>query len=277
MQEQISSVQKLINTAIEFLVNYSFQIVGALLVLVIGAFLAGWLSGLVMKACAKKNMDVTLSKFFASVVRLIILAFAVIIAVGKFGITITPFIAALGAASFGASLALQGPLSNYGAGLGIILSRPFVVGDTISVAGASGMVHEVKLGATTLFDGDGVKITIPNHKISGEIMHNSGKNKVAMAVVGIGYESNPETAVQVIRKTLDQFKEVVKTPAAQVGISEFADSAINITYRYWAPSTQYGPTVHAVNLAVFNALKSANIQIPYPQREVRVLSGAPAG
>jgi small conductance mechanosensitive channel len=106
-------------------------------------------------AMEKKRMDITLSKFLVGIVKIVILAFAAIIALGKFGITISPFLAAIGAVAFGGTLALQGTLANYGAGLSIILSRPFVVGNTITVAGASGVVEEVRVFSSRLVDAVG--------------------------------------------------------------------------------------------------------------------------
>jgi small conductance mechanosensitive channel len=177
MQDEIKTVQKLVNIIIDFFVNYSFQVVGAILVLIIGALVARAVASFFLRLFEKKEFDVTLSKFIAATVKGIILGFAFIIAIGKFGITISPFIAALAAMAFGASFAMQGPLANFGAGLVIILTRPFVVGNTIKVSGVSGIVAEVKLGATILTDEDGVKITIPNKHIVGEIIHNSEENR----------------------------------------------------------------------------------------------------
>ncbi len=161
MTEQLSSLQKIINTVIDFLVNYSFQVLGAIVILILGFFAAQWVNRVVLSICQKNKFDVTLSRFMASTVRFFVLTFSAIIAMGNFGITITPFIAALGAVAFGATYALQGPLSNYCAGLSIILSRPFTVGDTITVAGQSGIVKDVKLPTTILTDEDGTTITIP--------------------------------------------------------------------------------------------------------------------
>lgn len=274
MQEQISAAQKLINTLIEFFVNYSFQVLGAVIVLAVGFLIAGWVSNTLMQLLQKKNMDITLSKFLAGTVKIIILGFALLVALGKFGITIAPFIAALGALAFGASFAIQGPLSNYGAGLSIILSRPFVVGDTITVAGVSGVVKEVKLACTILTNEDGIFITIPNKDIVGQILHNSKRYKVAEGLIGISYDSDTETAVKVINSVLQKFPEVTQDPKSQVGIQQFADSAINIAYRYWVPTIKFFQLSHEVNLAVFQALGQANIKIPFPQRELRILSGS---
>ncbi len=272
MTNEISTVQKLINTAIEFIVNYSFQVVGAIIILIVGMLIANWISRVLMQFFEKKHFDITLAKFIAAMIRIGILTFATLIALGKFGITITPFVAALSAMAFGMSFAFQGPLSNYGAGLSIIISRPFVVGDTISVAGVSGVVQEVKLAATTLTNEDGIRITIPSNHIVGEIMQNSQKNKVAETVVGISYDSDPAEAIRVIRDVLNKFQEVTKNPEPQVGIKEFGDSAINIGYRYWVPTVKFFHISYEVNLAIFNALQAAKISIPFPQREVRILS-----
>ncbi len=277
MQDEIKTVQKLINIVIDFFVNYSFQVVGAILVLVIGVLVARAVSSFLLKLLEKKEFDVTLSKFTAATVKGIILGFAVIVAIGKFGITIAPFIAALAAMAFGASFAIQGPLANYGAGLVIILTRPFIVGNTIKVSDVSGIVDEVKLGATILKDEDGVKITIPNKHIVGEIIHNSEEKKIVEEMVGISYDSDPEKAIQIIKEALEAFQEISKEPPPQIGIQEFGDSSINIGLRYWVPTNKYFTTLYQVNLSVYKHLKAKNIEIPFPQRDVHVVSRSQDG
>lgn len=273
MEKELTTVQQFVKTAIEFFTNYSFQVVGAILVLIIGNLIGNWLKGIILQLCAKKKLDITLSKFIASCAKITILAFAIIIALGKFGITIAPFIAVIGAGAFGTSMALQGPLSNYGAGISIILGHPFVVGDTIVVTGQSGVVQEVTLSSTILTDEDGVKITIPNKHIVGEIIHNSFKYKIVENKVGVSYSDDPEKAIEVIQKTIARFKEVAETPKPQVGLQEFGDSSINIGCRYWIPTTKYFQNLCAINLAIYKALTAAQITIPFPQRDVRILSG----
>ena len=272
MQEEIQTVQKLINIIIDFIVNYSFQVVGAILVLVIGVLVARAVSSFFLKLFEKKEVDVTLSKFIAAMVKGIILGFAFIVAIGKFGITIAPLIAALAAMAFGASFAIQGPLANYGAGLVIILTRPFVVGNTIKVSDVSGIVDEVKLGATILTDEDGVKITIPNKHIVGEIIHNSEEKKIVEEMVGISYDSDPEKAIEIIKEALEAFQEISKEPPPQIGIQEFGDSSINIGLRYWIPTDKYFKILYQVNLSVYKHLKAKSIEIPFPQRDVHIVS-----
>ncbi|MFZ0483440.1 MAG: mechanosensitive ion channel domain-containing protein [Desulfobacterales bacterium] len=272
MPEEIKTVQKLINIVIDFFVNYSFQVVGAILVLVIGVLVARAVSSSLLKFFGKKEFDVTLSKFIATAVKGTILGFAFIVAIGKFGITIAPFIAALAAMAFGASFAIQGPLANYGAGLVIILTRPFVVGNTIKVSNISGIVDEVKLGATILTDEDGVKITIPNKLIVGEIIHNSEERKIVEEMVGISYDSDPEKAIRIIKEALESFEDISKEPLPQIGIQEFGDSSINIGLRYWIPTDKYFKILYQVNLSIYKHLKENNIEIPFPQRDVHMVS-----
>jgi small conductance mechanosensitive channel len=272
MQEEIQTVQKLINIIMDFIVNYSFQVVGAILVLVIGVLVARAVSSFFLKLFEKKEIDITLSKFIASSIKGIILGFAFIVAIGKFGITIAPLVAALAAMAFGASFAIQGPLANYGAGLVIILTRPFVVGNTIKVSDVSGIVEEVKLGATILTDEDGVKITIPNKHIVGEIIHNSEEKKIVEEIVGISYDSDPEKAIQIIKEALEPFEEISKEHPPQIGIQEFGDSSINIGLRYWIPTNTYFKILYQVNLSVYQHLKAKNIKIPFPQRDVHIVS-----
>lgn len=269
--QEVETLQKVIDVVTEFFITYSFQIIGALIILVVGLKMSGWLSRLVLRLCEKRHIDITLSKFLASSVKLVIMVFVVIVAIGKFGISIAPFIAALGALAFGASFAIQGPLSNYGAGLTLILTRPFVVGNTIQVQGVSGVVDEIRLAATILSAEDGEQITIPNKHIVGEILTNSFENRIIEASVGISYGEDPERAVGILQQVLAGFEEVRKEPSPQVGIEEFADSSINIGMRYWVPSKQYYQTLYKVNLGVHKALAEADINIPFPQRDVHFI------
>jgi small conductance mechanosensitive channel len=277
MQDEIKTAQKLVDIIIDFFVNYSFQVIGAILILVIGILVARSVASFLLKLFERKNLDVTLSKFVAATAKIIIISFAIIIALGKFGITIAPFIAALAAMAFGASFAIQGPLANYGAGLVIILTRPFVVGNTITVSEVSGVVDEITLGATILTDEDGVKITIPNKHIVGEILHNSEEKRIVEEIVGISYDSDPEKAIQIIKEALNEFQEISKEPPPQVGIQKFGDSSINIGLRYWIPSQKYFKTLYQVNLVFYKQLKAGDIEIPFPQRDVHIVSRSQNG
>ncbi|MGD9080313.1 MAG: mechanosensitive ion channel family protein [Desulfobacterales bacterium] len=272
MKEEFADVEKYMDLIIEFALKYGFQVIYAIIILVIGLIIARWLGNMITKVCESRNLDITLSRFLGNVVRLIALAFVLIIVLGKFGIAMTPFIAAIGAVAFGSSLALAGLLSNYGAGLSIIITRPFVVGDTIVIQGVSGVVEEVGLAATILSTEDGEQITIPNKHIVGEILVNSFENKVVEMSIGISYDDDAQKAIDTIQKALQKIPDIVAEPAPQIGIEAFADSSVNIGMRYWVPTKQYFQTMYQTNLAVYNALEQAGITIPFPQRDVHMLS-----
>ncbi len=269
-------MQKFYDMAIIYTVKYGLQALYAVIILFIGWKIAGWASKLTYEALHKKKMDVTLAHFIAGIAKMVIIAFAALAAIDKLGITISPLIAAVSAAIFGASFAIQAPLSNYAAGLSIIFSRPFVVGDTITIGEHTGIVEEVKLPSTVLMNGDGERITIPNKSIVGEVIVNSFANRATDAAVGISYGDDPEKAIAVIQETLKKFPMILQGPGPFVGVESFGDFSVNIGIRYWAPSKDRRTTLHSVNLAIFRALQDAKITIPFPRRDVHVFPGEKA-
>lgn len=269
-------MQKIYDKIAEYLVTYGLQALVGLVVLFIGFKIAGWISKLVTGLCEKRHLDITLTKFLAMVAKSVVIALAALIAMDKFGITISPIIASISALIFGASFAIQAPLSNYAAGLSIILSRPFAVGNTISIKGFSGIVDDIRLPCTILTTVDGERVTIPNKDIVGEVIINSKETKMTQTTVGVSYGSDLDKAIHAVEGVLKRFPQIVGDPAPHVGIREFGDSSINIGIRYWAPTRQYVQTLYAVNLAIFHALKEAGITIPFPQRDLHIVS-APNG
>lgn len=272
IDQELEQFQQIYTLITEFLVNYSFQLVGAIVIFLIGLFVAKKVAKLVTRICEKHSVDITLSTFISNTVRIIVIIMAAIIAVGKVGISVTPMVAAIGALSLGAGLAIQGLLSNYGAGFTIIITRPFIISNTISVLGVSGIVKDISLAHTVLTNEDGVEITIPNKHIMGEILHNSFANTLVDSSIGISYDSDPEQAIAVIRQCLSEMNPVCNEPEPQIGINNFGDSAIEIGVRYWVPTETYFQNKYQTNLMVFKALQQANISIPFPQREVRLLT-----
>ena len=265
-------VQTVIDKVVAFLVTYSFDVIGALLILFLGFKVAQWVSRMVLRFLERKRFDATLARFAAGTIKGLIVGFAVIVSLGKFGITIAPIIAAVSAVAFGGTFALQGTLSNFAAGLSLLVTRPFVVGNTITVAGVSGVVEAVTLGCTVLSNEDGEKITIPNKHIVGEVLRNSFEYQVAESVIGISYADDPERAIAAIRGAIEGTSEIAKAPAPSIGIQEFGESSITIGLRYWVPTRRYFHVSYATNLAIYKAIKAARITIPFPQREVRMLS-----
>ena len=270
---QFDFVEKMYDVTVEFFINYSFQVIGAILILIIGVMVSRWLGNLVVGLLAKRNVDITLRGFLGSTVRILVLACFIVIALGKFGISVAPFVAAIGAIGLGAGLAVQGLLSNYGAGFNIILTRPFVVGNTILINGIFGVVKEIRLAMTLLETEDGELITVPNKHIVGEVLHNSFQYRVVEAEIGIAYDEDADAAVELIRQTVLEYEGVTTDPEPQVGIASFGDSSVNIGVRYWVPTKEYFQFQYKVNGAIYRAVKQAGITIPFPQREVKILSG----
>lgn len=270
--KELEQAQEIYKLVVEFFVNYSFQILGALLIFMIGLLVARKVSAVIFNLCQKKELDITLSRFIASATKIVVLVMVGIIALGKIGISITPFLAAVGALSLGAGLAVQGLLSNYGAGLNIILTRPFVVGDTISVQGVSGQVKEVQLAFTILTNEDGEQITIPNRHIVGEIIHNSFEYTLAELSIGIAYSEDPENAIKLISNCLSDLEGVTDDKRPQVGIEGFGDSSVNIGIRVWLPTQHYYALQYEANRRIYAALQENGVVIPFPQQEVRVLN-----
>lgn len=271
MNEQIDLVTEVYQLVVNFLVAYSFQLIGAALVLVLGFLAGGWVSRLVLRVMQRREVDVTLRQFLASLVRGLVVAIFLIAVLDQMGISITPLLAAIGGLAVGASFAIQGPVSNYGAGLVIILTRMYKIGDTITVQGCSGLVEEISLAATVLRTEDGERIVIPNRQIAGEIHTNSYECRVVEGQVGIAYGDAPDRAIDVIRTVLASVDGVVDGPGPQVGIAGFGDSAVTLDYRFWVPTDRYFEVKHAANLAVYKALGENQVHIPFPQREVRLL------
>lgn len=270
VQSEVAWVAGAVERAVDFMVTYSFQIVGAVIIMIIGYMVSNWAGNAVLRLQERRNVDVTLRQFIASALRLLVLVMFLIIAVGKLGISITPFVAAIGGLAVGASFALQGPVSNYGAGVVLILTRPFKVGDTIRVVEQSGIVQDINLAHTILHTEDGEQIVIPNRHVVGEVLTNSWQYRVVEGVVGISYGDDPERAITLLRQVLESDPDVAKDPPGQVGIAAFADSAVEIAYRYWVPTESYFEVQYRVNLAVWKAIAAAGITIPFPQRDVHL-------
>lgn len=272
IQNELKQLEFVYNTIINFFVNYSFQLLGAMLVFLIGLFVARKVSNAVLRLCERKALDITLSRFVANVVRVIVIIMVAIICLNKIGISITPFIAAIGAASLGAGLAVQGLLSNYGAGFNIIITRPFVVGDTISVQGVSGLVRDIYLAYTVLVTEDDVEITIPNKHIVGEILHNSHSVTLVELAVGVSYGSDLDKVTGLLQSAVAGHSLSNDTKAPQVGIANFGDSGVDIEIRFWADTDKINAAKFALNKVVWDTLKANSIDIPFPQREVRMLA-----
>lgn len=272
MQEELQQLEEIKNTIILAILDNGMKWLMALIIFIIGCWISKKVGSLILKICEKRAIDPTLGRFFAGFTKVVLIAFALIIALSKADIEITPFVALLGASAFGLSLAVQGPISNYGAGIVLIVTRPFVVGDTLTINGLCGIVDSVNLGNTQLINEDEERITIPNRNVLGEIFTNSYEYKIVEAVVGIDYSADPEQAIQSITAAIKKVDNIAPEREPDVGIEDFGDSSINIGYRVWVPTQAYHRTRYQLNMAVYRALEAAKITIPFPQRDVHLIT-----
>lgn len=260
----MQTASRLIDSAIQFAVAYGFQILGALVVLIVGLKIADWAGTRLARFAEARQIDVTLAHFLGNVVKLVLVALVVIVTLGNLGIAITPLIAMVGAGAFGATLAIQGLLANYGAGVSIIVSRPFVVGNTIAVQSASGVVEHVSLSTTTLIGEDGERILVPNRRIVGEIIVNSDTWRIVESEIAVAAGSDVARATAALREAVGRLPGIAATPAPQFGLHDFIPGGIVLGLRVWVPSRRYFEFRYAVNEAALAALRGAGIALMAP-------------
>jgi small conductance mechanosensitive channel len=269
---QARTAQEIAYICLDFISKNTVNIIGGVIILAVGWFIAKVVGKAIQLLLLRRKADVTITKFFVDIVKLLILFTALLIALGNFGITIAPFIAGLGALGFGASFALQGPLSNYAAGATLVFTKPFKVGDILEVGGHVGEVEDMTLARTIMRTLDGTRIVIPNKKIIGEIMHNYSDCKKVDIKVGVAYYSDMDRAIIAVKQAVHANKKVAPKPQPKIGISEFADSGVIIYARLWCAQADYWDVLFDVNKRIFEEFKKTGIVIPYPQRDVNIIS-----
>lgn len=257
----IQAIQTLLASLVEFGVAYGFQILGALLFFFIGLKGAGWTGRKVSALAGAKDVDPALARLIGNIVKVIVVAMLVVITLGNFGISIAPLIALAGAGAFGATLAIQGPLSNYGAGFAILLGRTYAIGDTITIGKVSGVVADVKLAATVLTGEDGEKITIPNKEIVGQVVVNSEDKRIVESRIAISDTQDIDSVIETLRKVLEDHQAVDSSRAPQIGVHDFTLGGVIIGLRFWVPSNHYFQTRYALNTAFLKALKKSGVAL----------------
>ena len=265
-------IQAWIEKGYELLTVFGVKILAALAVFIIGRWIVKYLGNLTRKVMEKRDVDPTLTKFVANLTYMALLTFVILAALGMLGIQTTSFIAVLGAAGLAIGLALQGSLSNFAAGILMIIFRPFKVGDFIEGAGVAGTVEEIQIFTTQLATPDNKTIIIPNAKLTADnIINYSAKGtRRADMVFGIGYADDIDKAREIILEILSNDERVLKDPPLQVAVSELADSSVNFVARAWVDAGDYWGVVFDATEAVKKRFDAENISIPFPQRDVHL-------
>ena len=257
---------------IDYAIQHSGALLGALGVMVAGVFAAAWVGKALDRWLERKTMEPPMRMLLVRIVRLLVIVMALVISLETAGVNMTVLVASFSVAGVGVGLAMQGILGNMFAGLTIIFTKPFRVGEFIEIAGVQGQVKTVALFSTTLLHTDMSRIVIPNRKIVGEIMHNYGSVRQLDLSVGVAYGTNLNQAVGIIRKVLAENTRILKEPLPVVGVTMLADCSINICVRPWTAVNDYVLAQAEINQAIAEQLRAANISIPFPQCEVRLLN-----
>jgi small conductance mechanosensitive channel len=242
-----------------------------------GLLLAHFVGGFVMRWLERRPLEPPVRMLIVRAVKLFLIGIALVIALGTAGMDIAPLVAGIGVAGVGIGLALQGVLSNLVAGLLIIFTKPFRVGEYIEIIGEQGEVQVIDLFTTTLLHADRSRVIIPNRKISGEVLHNYGNIRQLDITVGVAYGTHVPNAIAAVRDVLQKNPRVLKDPAPAVALAHFADSAVNIAVKPWTKVADFGPAGDEIRQAILERFRGEGIEIPFPQREIRVLDGALAG
>ncbi len=263
-----------INLLIDFGKAYGTKIFSALVILIVGYFIGRWVSKAFDNTLSKRQLEPPVRILLVRIVHVIIILFALLLAVQNIGIEIMPIVAGLGVAGVGIGFATQGVLSNAVAGLTIIFSKPYRVGEYIELLGVYGEVISIELFSTTLIHADRSLIIIPNRKIVGEILHNYGSIRQCDLSVSVAYSTDIKRAITLITEVLNDNKLVLQDPAPGVGITTLADSSIRIAVRPWVAVQNYGTVQSGIYQEILNRFASAQIVIPFPQQEIRIVGNS---
>lgn len=251
-------------------VKYGIQVIGAILILVVGRFGAGIARKLVRKSLGKTNVDQTIVLFMGQAAYIMVMVVAVMASLAKFGIQTTSFVAVLGAAGFAIGLALQGSLSHFAAGVMLLLFRPMRVGDFIDAGGVSGTVKEIRVFSTVMSTPDNVHMVVPNGKIFNDVIKNFSVNETRRIdiTIGIGYGDSIDRAMEVLLDVMKSEGRIIQDPEPQIVVTELADSSVNLLVRCWTKRGDFWPVKCDLTKSIKENLDIQGIEIPFPQRTI---------
>lgn len=274
MNDQLQSVDQIRHTAIDLAMKFGPKVVVAIIIMVAGFFVGRWIGRGADRMFKRLQLEIPVRQLLVRAIRGLVLGLFAIMALQNLGVELLPLIAGIGVAGAGIALAMQGVLSNVVAGLTIIFTKPFRVGEYISIVGVEGKVDTISLFSTVLSHTDLSRVVVPNRKIVGEILHNYGTIRQVQITVGVAYDTEVSHALAVIDEVLKSNPRVLKDPEPVIGVAVLADSSVNIAVRPWTSVMDYVAVSAEINRAILESFRGRNIVIPFPQQEVRILSNA---
>lgn len=265
-------VEKYSDMIITWVSSYALKIVAAVAIFIIGRWIAGRISDLLSRVLQKSNVDVTLVGFLSNILYYTLLVVVLIAAAGQLGINTTSFLTIVGTVGLAIGLALKDSLSNFAAGVMLILFRPFRVGDLIEVGGASGKVESITIFTTILNTPDNQKLIIPNGSITTGVIKNITANSTRRVdlVIGIGYKDDISKARKIMTDIMETDNRVLKKPAPVVAVLELGDSSVNFAVRPWVKTEVYWDVYFDLTERIKVMFDQEGITIPFPQRDIHV-------
>lgn len=276
MHDSIATVDQVKNTVIDLAIRFGPRALTALLILLAGVLVSRWLTRWVARGLAHIELEPPVRLLLQRVAWTLSMGLFIIMALQNLGVELLPLIAGLGVAGAGLALATQGVLSNVVAGLSIIFTKPFRVGEYISIVGEEGTVESITLFNTTLTHLDRSRVVIPNRKITGEILHNFGQLRQLDVTVGVAYGTDLGEALALVDEVLRNNSRVLADPAPVVGTTQLGDWSVTLGVKPWVKVQDYGPASGEINRAILEVFRKRGVEMPVPQREVRVLA-TPSG
>ncbi|MGZ9669696.1 mechanosensitive ion channel family protein [Pseudomonas sp. GNP014] len=272
LNAEVDNLVKASQAWIPMIMEYGSRVLLAVITLAIGWWLINKVTQKLGGLLALRNADLALQGFISSLANIILKVLLIVSVASMIGVETTSFVAAIGAAGLAIGLALQGSLANFAGGVLILLFRPFRIGDWIEAQGVSGTVDSIQIFHTVLRTGDNKTIIVPNGNLSNGIITNTNRQPTRKVVfdVGVDYEADLQKARQVL---LDLAKDerVLQDPAPQAVISTLGDSSITVSLRVWVKTVDYWDVMFMFNEQSRDRLKAAGIDIPFPQRVIRVV------
>jgi len=262
---------------VDLAVRYGFQVLGAAVILVAGVVLGRWVGALLGAQLTRHQLEPPMKLLIVRVARVVVLLFALVVAIDKLGFQIAPLVAGIGVAGLGIGIALQGVLGNMVAGLNIILTKPFRVGEHIAVAGVHGDVVEIGLTATILMHADHSRLIIPNRKIVGEILHNFSTTRQLNLSVSVAHPGDVVSLLRGVRDVVATNTRVLKDPSPVVAIAQVTDGGVKLAVQPWVRVPDVGVADGELYEALLEHLRARGLTAPAAtQHEVRMVNGASA-
>jgi len=260
---------------VDLTIRYGFQVLGAVVILAVGVLVARWTGALVDRQLQNRAMEPPMRALIVRVIRVVVFVFALVLALDKFGFQVAPLVAGIGVAGLGLGIAVQGVLSNIVAGLTIIFTKPFRVGEYIELGGVHGEVIAINLPSTALLHGDRSIVVIPNRKIVGEILHNFGTTRQIHLTATVPHGADLSAVLSTTRDVVTRNDRVLKDPAPAVGIEAITDAGVRIGASSWVRSVDVGAVDGELYWSLIETFRAHGIGVGLPRREVRLLDGAP--